>query len=177
MQPVCVVAERMCAIQIWKTTQSQTVHSLFIKKIFLNLFLIPTTCRGCTLQFSTNPQWPYTVVCISHFLPTVAFVSLKHQEFGWCEPSAAVMGARRRPLGARCGWHRSGPDREADVAMGLPSGAGLILMVALPCRLYNYKRKRERGKKSVQQFPQMCAEALLLWDVSISKVLVDEYEF
>ncbi|GAA6075862.1 uncharacterized [Tachysurus ichikawai] len=37
---------------------------------------------------------------------------------------------------------------------------------------------REEGrKKIIQQFPQMYAEALLLRDVSISKVLADEYEF
>lgn len=60
-----------------------------------------------------------------------------------------------------------GPDTGADVAMGLPSGGALILRVALPCILHNYERRREKGKKNVQQFAQMCAEALFLRDASI----------
>lgn len=165
--------------------QSQTVCSLFLKKTPKETTLLVRT--ACCTWLYASVHFPQTlrdfIVCFFPiFLPHCCFsicevsgVWLARAEARWwwghgVDPSVPAVGG----IGAE-----RGPDREADVAMGLPSGGGLILRVALPCRLHNYERKRgrERGKKSVQQFPQMYAEALLLWDVSISKVLADEYEF
>ncbi|KAL7880675.1 hypothetical protein SRHO_G00029290 [Serrasalmus rhombeus] len=79
-------------------------------------------------------------------------------------PSCLVWVASERKDEA--GGPPGGPDGGSAVAMGPPSGEGLILRVVHPCRLCNYQRERE---KSLQQFPQMYVEPFLLGLIHISK--------
>lgn len=137
-------------------TRSQTVHSLFVKKRKtkqqLGLFLL----LAVAVCFSSPQTLSDLKVCFSHFFPLLMLLFL------WSIRSLA--GASRAqwwwghgvdlsvPVVGGIGAER-GPDRGADVAMGLPSGGGLILRVALPCRLHNYKRKREKGRGGCSAIP------------------------